>query len=104
MHQIGSVVLIAAGVLFGVANIAFWVVAMTRGEPAFRRRVECRFGVTIERGSRGHWTVTSGPGSKGRHLLIELLQLAYFMAVFVVWAIFMLVCVLAMKLIQDASS
>lgn len=82
-----------------VANLAFWWWVVRSGEPAFQRVMGERFGVTIVRGSRGHWTVVSeGPWLK--HLLIELLQLAFFMSAMLVWGIAMLASAVVLELVQ----
>jgi len=88
------------GLGIAVASILFWALVVWRGEGGFRNWVARRFQVTIERGPRGHWKVTSGPGSAGRHFLIELLQLVYFMTAFAVWALGVLLAVGALALVQ----
>ena len=74
------------GLAFALLNLLFWARAMGRWQERFRRRCERRYGVVITHGGRGHWQV-SGSGPWYRRAAIEWLQLAYFMGVFVGWAI-----------------
>lgn len=94
------IVLSILGLAACAGNIAFWFYVMKRGEPQFQKWVEQRFQVHITRGHRGHWKVTSGARSAVQHLLIELLQLAFFMGAFVGWAIAILLVLLVMKLVS----
>jgi hypothetical protein len=51
-----------------------------------------RFDVVITTGTRGTWRA-SGSGSKLRLIGIENLQLAYFMAAFLVWSVLVVISV-----------
>lgn len=82
-----------------VANIAFWMIVVTRGQQRFQRIVERKFDVVIEVGHKGHWRV-SGDGSWLRRLAIEFLQLGYFLIAFVVWAVALLLVVGLFSLVQ----
>jgi hypothetical protein len=77
------------GTLFGVANIGFWLLVHRR-EARFRAYVERTLDVTITLGGRGHWKVSSDHGSWFRNAAIGWLQLAYYMAAYVAWAIALL--------------
>ncbi len=81
------------GLGFAALNIVYWWLVVGRGSERFRRRCERRYGVVIELGGKGHWRV-SGGGPWYRRLGIELLQLAYFMGAFVVWAAGLLLVIL----------
>jgi hypothetical protein len=84
-----GIAMIIQGILglgFAVLNILFWSRVMSRGQERFRRRCERRYGVAITYGGKGHWQV-SGGGPWYRRAAIEWLQLAYFIGVFVAWAI-----------------
>ncbi len=75
-----------ASVLFIPLNLWYWWRAMGRWQEAFRRRCERRYGVTFTFGAKGHWRVVE-PIAWHKRLGIELLQLAYFFAVFLGWAL-----------------
>lgn len=79
-------------------NIGFWWLVMKRWSERWRRRCEHRYGVVITIGARGHWTVAGG-GPWYRRLGIEMLQLAFFMGAFVVWALLMVGVLGVMSLI-----
>jgi hypothetical protein len=100
MRPVYLVVVTGLGLGLAVANLAFWWWIVRTGETRFRKRVERRYQVVITRSFRGHWQVSSGPGSKGKHLLIELLQLAYFMGAMFVWSIAMGFAVLVFSLLE----
>ncbi|MBK9036001.1 MAG: hypothetical protein IPL61_32925 [Myxococcales bacterium] len=87
------------GLAIAGANIGCWWYVVIPGERRFVAWVERRYQVQIARGMRGHWRVT-GPGSKIRLFLIELLQLAYFMGAMVVWSAAMLIAVVALTLLH----
>jgi len=87
-----SILLGVLGLVVAVANIAFWMFVVIRGQQRFQRLVERRFNVVIEIGHKGHWRV-SGGASWLRRLAIEFLQLGYFMTAFLVWAAAMLAVV-----------
>lgn len=80
-----------------IGNLAFWWWVVRHGDDRARRWAEGRFGVTIERGPRGHWRVR-GASSWLAGLGIELLQLLFFLGAFVVWA----AALLAVVLVQQA--
>jgi hypothetical protein len=84
---LGALGLIAAG-----ANIAFWMVVVVRGQQRWQRGVERMFKVVIHISHKGHWRV-SGGGSWLWRLALELLQPAYFLIAFLVWAIAMLLTI-----------
>jgi hypothetical protein len=81
---LGAFGLIAAG-----ANIAFWMFVVVRGQQRWQRWVERVFNVVIHVSHKGHWRV-SGSVSWLWRLALELLQLAYFLIAFLVWAIALL--------------
>lgn len=93
------IVMSILGVAITVANLVYWF-RIVKNEDRFRRYIERRYGVTIARGGRGHWRVTSGRDSVFARFAIELWQLGYFMGAFVVWAIAISLCVGAMWLID----
>lgn len=74
------------GILAAAASMTFWTFVARRWEGRFRERCERRYGVTITYSGRSQWHVI-GPGAWYRRLGIELLQLAFFMGAFVVWAV-----------------
>lgn len=78
-------------------NIWFWL-RLVRGEPRFRAWVGQRFDVVITTSHRGHWKV-HGTGSWWGDVALELLQLAYYMGGFSVWALGLLVTVGVLKLL-----
>jgi hypothetical protein len=80
-------------------NLGYWAFVVTRGERHFRAWVMQRFDVVITTGSRGTWR-ESGTGSKLRLIGIEMLQLAYFMAGFLVWSVLVLISVGMLGLIE----
>lgn len=87
-----SILLGALGLVAAVANIAYWMFVVTRGQQRFQRGLERRFNVVIDIGHKGHWRVSGGASALTR-LAIELLQLGYFLAAFVVWGVAMLIVV-----------
>ena len=97
-----DVVVMILGLGFAAATTAFWWWTMNRGDARARAWVARRYRVEIESGRRGHWNVTSGPGSKLKHFLIELLQIGYLLAVFVVWGLGAGVMALLLVLLHDA--
>lgn len=89
------------GLALAAGNAWFWWWVVTRGDVRFQAWVERRYGVTIARGMRGHWQITSGQRSAFRRVAIELLQLAYFMGAFVVWGVLLGLGVGLMALVQQ---
>jgi hypothetical protein len=87
VRTVEMVVMMVVGLAFAALNIKYWHYIVTRHDHRMREGVERRYGVTIVRGYRGHWKVTSGPGSKLTHLRIELLQIVYFLRAFAIWAV-----------------
>jgi len=81
-------------------NLWYWNFVVRHGEDRFRRYVERVLGVGIMRGSRGHWSVSSGQ-SWLRDRGIELLQLGYYLGAFVMWAGGIVVCVALMRFLPD---
>ena len=79
-------------------NLWFWF-RLIRAEPHFRAWVERRYGVVIKLRMNAHWNV-SGSGSRLLDFAIGWLQLAYYMAGFVVWAIGLLVIIGAFTLLE----
>lgn len=73
-------------------SIGYWALVVTRGERRFRAWVTHRFDVAITTGARGTWRAW-GKGSRIRLLGIEMLQLAYFIAAFLVWSMLLLISV-----------
>lgn len=95
LGYVSTATIIVQGVLgLGVAamNLAYWWLVVRRWEGRFRSWCERRYRVAITYGMKGHWQV-SGSGPWYRRFAIELLQLAYFMGAFVVWAAGMLLVV-----------
>jgi hypothetical protein len=86
---------------FAVAslNLGYWAFVVTRGERRFRAWVMQRFDVIITTGSRGTWRA-SGTGSKLRLAAIEILQIAYFLAAFLVWSVLLLISVRVLGLVE----
>lgn len=80
-------------------NLVFWFFVVKRWQERFRLYCERRFDVRITLGSRGHWNV-DGKGSWVRRSAIEWLQLAYFMGAFAVWAVAILLLILAIELLE----
>jgi hypothetical protein len=93
------VVQTALGIVLAAGNLVFWWLVVRRWQDRFRRNCERRFRVAIGLTSRGHWNVT-GDGSRLRLFAIEWLQLAYFMAAFVVWGIALVLGVLLLGRLQ----
>lgn len=75
------------GIALGLGNIWYWWRVVKTGDDRFRARVERRYGVTIARGLRGHWEISSGERSARKRFAIEMLQLAYYMREFLVWGV-----------------
>ena len=94
---------IAIGVSFVVVSIVYWIVVGHRGHEAFRRRCERRFRVTIDDDGKGRWSVRSSDGRWFRNFAIELLQLAFFMALFLGWAILLVATLLIGKVALGAT-
>jgi hypothetical protein len=90
---------IALGVSFTVASIAYWIVVGSRGHEAFRRRCERRFRVTIDDDGKGRWSVRSDDGRWFRNFAIEFLQLGFFMALFLGWAVLLVTTWLIAKVV-----
>lgn len=98
MQMIALLALGALGLGFMALNLAYWFFVGRYGEPRLRAHCERRFGVAIERGHRGTWRVV---GSRPGHLGIELLQLVYFGAAFLVWGVLLVPIALAMSALGD---
>jgi hypothetical protein len=90
---------LALSLPIAAGNLFFWW-RVVRGDPRFRERMARAFGVEIDMGSRGHWSVR-GDVPLLRRLGIEMLQLAYYMGAFVVWAVGMVLAVLLMRVIPS---
>lgn len=88
------------GLALAAGNMWFWWWVVRTGDARFCAYVERRLGVTIARGMRGHWQITSGPRSVLKRFGIELLQLAYFLGAILVWAILIGLGVGLMVLVQ----
>lgn len=72
--------------LFIPLNLWYWWRGMGRWQDAFRRRCERRYNVTFTFGGKGHWQVVERiPWHK--RFAIEQLQLVYFLALFLGWAL-----------------
>jgi hypothetical protein len=99
MSMAAEIVTWIVALVICAANLLFWAWGVRGGEGRFKSYVESHFGVRIERGHRGHWRVVSG-GSWGKRLLLELLQLAYFVGLMLVWAVGMGVGVGVLALVQ----
>lgn len=80
------------GLSLAAGNLYSWHWTVRRGDDRFREYVERAFDVTIGKGHRGHWRVSSGRSRLG-DVGIELLQLAYYMAAFLVWGAALIGCV-----------
>jgi hypothetical protein len=93
----------ALGLAGAALSLVYWFLVAKRGHERFRLYCERRFDVRITFGSRGHWRV-EGKGSWLRRVGIESLELAYFMAAFVVWAAAMSFVLLAIALIEELPS
>ncbi len=53
-------------------------------------RVEQRFGVTIARGYRGSWSITSGPSDAGTRFRVGLRHVGYYARAFLLWSLVLL--------------
>jgi hypothetical protein len=91
---------LALGLAIAALNLWFWF-RVVRTEPRFRAWVERRYGVVITLRYRSHWKV-SGSGSRLFDFALGWLQLAYYMAAYVVWAAGMLVIIGLCSLLQRA--
>jgi hypothetical protein len=79
---------IVVSVGFVVLNTFYWWFGMGRWQDAFRRRCERRYRVTIQIQGKGYWDVVEDIPWY-RSFGIEMLQLAYLMAVFFGWAMWL---------------
>lgn len=80
-------------------NIVYWWHVMSRWEAPFRRWCERRYGVVIKIAGKGSWQV-AGARPWHQRLAIELLQLAYFMGAFLVWAVAILLVMFVIWLLE----
>lgn len=88
---------IAIAVAAVALSLLYWIVVGGRGHEAFRRRCERRFRVIIETNGEGYWSVRNG-GPWYRDFAIEWLQLGFFMALFLGWAVMLVALLLLGKL------
>jgi hypothetical protein len=93
----------AVGLVLAGANIVYWWFVVRRWHDAFRRWCERRYSVTITLGHRGHWLVSGSDKRWTTRFAIEMLQLVYFVAAFVGWAVGLLAGVAVIVLIQRAA-
>jgi hypothetical protein len=72
-------------------NFTYWYFVATKGQARFRQHCAEHYGVRIVEGYRGTWRVYGGSWPK--RLAIEGLQIAYFMAAFMVWGALLFIAI-----------
>lgn len=88
------------GVFAAITNLVFWWWVVTRGDERARQLAESILGVSITRGSRGHWEADAGCLTQ---IAVFVGQLAFFLGAFALWATLLVATVALMGWLHGAT-